>query len=71
LLVDQGGFQKIREADASFLGAQGADFATSSTATTSAWQPEVNNNSDYATEGTLDPALLNLAGPSGFGRHEQ
>jgi len=70
LLLVQGGFQNIREADASFLGAQGVDFATAPTATTSAWQPEVNNNTDYATAGTIDPALLNFAGPSSFGRHD-
>jgi hypothetical protein len=68
MLLVQGGFQKIREDAAAFLG-EGADFATAPTATTSAWQPEVNNNADYATAGTIDPALLNLAGPSGFGRH--
>ena len=68
VLLVQGGFQNIREDAAAFLG-EGADFATAPTATTSAWQPEVNNNADYATAGTIDPALLNLAGPSGFGRH--
>jgi hypothetical protein len=74
-LVVQGGFQNIREDEnASFLGEEGADFANASTSTTSAWQPDVGNDGadDYnATAGTIDPALLNLAGPSGFGRHEQ
>lgn len=70
-LLRHGGFQKIRE-DAGFssLG-ENAGFATASTA--SAWQPEVNNHgaaADYTTTtaaaaGTIDPALLNLFGPSG------
>ena len=74
-LLDQGGFQKIRE-DAGFssLG-ENAGFATASA--TSAWQPAVNNDdaaADYTTTtaaaaataaGTIDPALLNLFGPSG------
>jgi hypothetical protein len=74
--VVQGCFQNIREDEnAGFLGEEGADFANNAfTSTTSAWQPDVGNNGaeDYnATAGTIDPALLNLAGPSGFGRHEQ
>jgi hypothetical protein len=67
LLADQGGFQKVREADASFPGVQGAGFATTaSTANTSAWQPEVNNYAGYATAGTIDPALLSI-----FSQHKQ
>jgi hypothetical protein len=67
LLADQGGFQKVREADASFPGVQGAGFATTaSTANTSAWQPEVNNYAGYATAGTIDPTLLSI-----FSQHKQ
>lgn len=67
-LLVRGGFQKIREDDAGFLGER-EDFATAST-TTSAWQPGVDS-ADYTTAGTIDPALLDLVGPSGFGRHGQ
>jgi hypothetical protein len=70
-MLVQGGFQKIREDEnAGFLG-EGADFATASTTTTSAWQPDLDNTADYTTAGTIDPSLLNLAGLGGFGRHEQ
>jgi hypothetical protein len=77
-LLLQGGFQNIREdvdVDASFLG-EGADFANAPTSTTtSAWQADVGNSHGAdaynATAGTIDPALLNLAGPSGFSRHGQ
>jgi hypothetical protein len=80
--VVQGCFQNIREHEnAGFLGEEGADFAntststSTSTSTTSAWQPDVGNDGAddlyNANAGTIDPAVLNLAGPSGFGRHEQ
>jgi hypothetical protein len=60
-LMGQGGFQKIREDTAGFLG-EGAKFATAST-TTSAWQPD-DHTADYTNAGTIDPALLEPFGPS-------
>jgi hypothetical protein len=75
-LMVQGGFQNIREGEdaASFSGEEGVNSANASTSITSAWHPDVGNDGtdDYdATAGTINPALLNLAGPSGFGQHEQ